>query len=204
MDFQTPETIYENLLGIYKSGDFDELLDKAESFRVLLSGTTVQSKFDLLMANYEGRINGREVWEKTLKNISSKYPDSPEALRADQIIKQIQQSDSIEKLNKTYLNYKWIFAFDVQDTIALKNTKTKLEQALKEIPYTRWFLSEDRFDLDQTYLVLHGIRSRRDINEWKKKFEESDNEVLNTNNFVVLSADYRKMLLDKTHFNNEK
>ncbi|MEK9604256.1 MAG: hypothetical protein VW127_07530 [Flavobacteriaceae bacterium] len=204
LDFQTPETIYENLLGIYKSGDFDELLDKAESFRVLLSGTTVQSKFDLLMANYEGRINGREVWEKTLKNISSKYPDSPEALRADQIIKQIQQSDSIEKLNKTYLNYKWIFAFDVQDTIALKNTKTKLEQALKEIPYTRWFLSEDRFDLDQTYLVLHGIRSRRDINEWKKKFEESDNEVLNTNNFVVLSADYRKMLLDKTHFNNEK
>ena len=203
-DFQTPETIYKNLLEIYNNGDFDELTDKAESFRVLLSGTTVQPKFDLLMANFEGRLKGRVVWENALKKLSLKYPNSPEALRAQQMIELIQPTDSIEKESKVYLNYKWIFTFEVKDTTSLKITKTKLEQALKEIPYTRWFLSEDRFDQYQIYLVLHGIRSRRELNEWKKIFEEREDELLNINNFVVLSADYKNMLLNKTPFTHEK
>ncbi len=203
-DFQTPETIYKNLLEIYNNGDFDELTDKAESFRVLLSGTTVQPKFDLLMANFEGRLKGRVVWENALKKLSLKYPNSPEALRAQQMIELIQPTDSIEKESKVYLNYKWIFTFEVKDTTSLKITKTKLEQALKEIPYTRWFLSEDRFDQDQIYLVLHGIRSRRELNEWKKIFEEREDELLNINNFVVLSVDYKNMLLNKTPFTHEK
>ena len=203
-DLQTPETIYKNLLEIYINGDFDELTDKAESFRVLLSGTIVQPKYDLLMANFEGRIKGRTVWEKALKDVSLKYPDSPEAQSAQQMIHQIHLTDTIEKESKVYLNYKWIFTFDVKDTTALKKIKTKLEQALKDTPYTRWFLSEDRFDQGQTYLVLHGIRSRRELNEWKKIFEEREDELLNTNNFVVLSSTYKKMLLDKTQFTDEK
>ena len=110
-DLQTPETIYKNLLEIYINGDFDELTDKAESFRVLLSGTIVQPKYDLLMANFEGRIKGRTVWEKALKDVTLKYPDSPEAQSAHQMIHQIHLTDTIEKESKVYLNYKWIFTF---------------------------------------------------------------------------------------------
>ena len=51
-DLQTPENVYQNLVKIYQKGDFDQLAKKAESFRVLLSGTSVQPKYDLLMANY--------------------------------------------------------------------------------------------------------------------------------------------------------
>ena len=86
----------------------------------------------------------------------------------------------------------------------LKKIKSKLQDALEETPDTSWFLSEDRFDQDQTYLVLHGIRNRKKLNEWKKRFEEGEQEIRNTNNFVVLSADYKKMLLDKIQLNNEK
>ena len=120
------------------------------------------------------------------------------------MIELIQPTDSIKKESRVYLNYKWIFTFEVKDTTSFKITKTKQEQALKEIPYTRWFLSEDRFDQDQIYLVLHGIRSRRELNEWKKIFEEREDELLNINNFVVLSADYKNMLLNKTPFTHEK
>jgi hypothetical protein len=75
---------------------------------------------------------------------------------------------------------------------------------LEYTPKTRWFLSEDRFDKDQTYLVLHGIRNRRKLNDWKKRFDGAENEILNTNNFVILSADYKKILLDKIQYTNEK
>ena len=120
------------------------------------------------------------------------------------MIEQIKRTDSIEKNNLTYLNYKWIFTFKLQDTATLKKIKNKLQGALNESPDLRWFLSEDRFNQDHTYLVLHGIRNRRKLNELKKRFDEGEQEIINTNNFVVLSADYKKMFLDKIKFTNEK
>ena len=120
------------------------------------------------------------------------------------MVLQIKATDSIENNNSIYINYKWIFTFNVKDTVSLKKIKSKLQDALEETPDTRWFLSEDRFDQDQTYLVLHGIRNRKKLNEWKKRFDEEEQEIINTNNFVVLSADYKKMLLDKIQLNNEK
>ena len=203
-DLQTPENVYQSLVKIYQKGGFDEFAEKAESLRVLLSGTSVQPKFDLLMANYDGRLNGRIKWKRALKKVALKYPESPEAIKAKEMMEQIKLSDSIEKVNKIYINYKWIFPFSLKDTASLKNIKSNLEEKLKEIPYKPWFLTEDRFDQGTVYLVLHGIRNRRNLKEWKKKFNESDQEILNSNNFVVLSADYKKMLLDKIKSTNEK
>ena len=37
----------------------------------------------------------------------------------------------------------------------------------------------------------------------KRGLDEGEQEIINTNNFVVLSADYKKMLLDKIQLNNE-
>ncbi len=196
-DFQTPENVYESLVKIYQKGDFDQLEEKAKSFRVLLSGTTLQPKFDLLMAIFEGRLKGRYKLKKALENIPLKYPESPEANKAQEIINQFKGVDSIENNNKKYLNYKWIFTFNVKDTISLKKIKNKLQNALDETPKTKWFLSEDRFNQNQTYLVLHGIRNIRKLNEWKKRFDGTEEEILSSNNFVALSADYKKMLLDK-------
>jgi hypothetical protein len=156
------------------------------------------------MANNQGRLKGRQEWQNALKIIVLKYPESPESIKAQEMVQQIKATDSLQKNNKIYLNYKWIFAFKIKDTASLKKTKTKLQVALEETPDTRWFLSEDRFDQDQIYLVLHGIRNRRKLNEWKKRFDEGEQEILNTNNFVVLSADYKKMLLDKIQLTNEK
>ena len=119
------------------------------------------------------------------------------------MVKQIIGTDSLQK-NNIYLNYKWIFTFKVKDTAAIKQIKTKLQEALEQTPGTRWFLSEDRFDKEQTYLVLHGIRNRRKLNQWRKRFEDEEQEILKTNNFVVLSSDYKKMLLDKIQMSNEK
>ena len=204
LNLQTPENVYKNLVKIYHKGDFDQLREKAKSFQVLLSGTAVQPKFDLLMANLEGRLHGRKQWNESLMKVVQKYPGSPEAIKALEMIEQIKGSDSIQKKNLLYVNYKWIFTFNVKDTASLKKTKNKLQDALKETPEIRWFLSEDRFDKDQIFLVLHGIRNRRKLNDWKKRFNGLDREILSTNNFVVLSADYKKMLLDKTQFTNEK
>jgi hypothetical protein len=199
----TPENVYKNLLDSYSRGEYDLLLDKAQSLRVFISGTTVQPKFDLLMANIQGRLQGRSAWQTALQEVATKYPQTPEAEKAQQMIAQIILTDSIDLQNKTYLNYKWIFTFNIRDSIGLKDTKTKLQNALEEEPKTSWFLSEDRFDKDQIYLVLHGIRNPRNLNEWKKKFVQDGQEILKLNNFVVLSSDYKKMLRDKKTRNPE-
>ena len=62
---------------------------------------------------------------------------------------------------------------------------------------TNWFLTEDRFDDTQIFLVLHGIRNIRKLNEWRKKINDEEQEAYKKNNFVVLSSDYKKMIRDK-------
>ncbi|HCZ09807.1 MAG TPA: hypothetical protein DHV04_03105, partial [Flavobacteriaceae bacterium] len=133
-----------------------------------------------------------------------KYPETPEANRAQEMIGQLNLTDSLEREKIVYLNYKWIFTFKSADSLSLNNIKTEIEEALTAIPDNGWFLSVDRFNETETYLVLHGIRDRRQLNEWKKHFKNEDSSVLDSNNFVVLSADYKRMLLDKTPTTHEK
>ena len=156
------------------------------------------------MANFEGRLKGKLSWEKALFDVAQKHPESVEAKKALQMIEQIKGLETTKKNNIIYHNYKWIFTFNVKDTTSINFTKSKLQNALEQTQDVQWFLSVDRFDQDQTYLVLHGIRNKRKLNEWIKRFDGTDQKILNTNNFVVLSSDYKKMLLNKTQFTNEK
>ena len=126
-----------------------------------------------------------------------KYSGTPEAELAEEIINQIKKTNTFDDQNKTYINYKWIFKYRIQDSIELKNTKTKLQKSLDDFHITNWFLTEDRFDDTQIFLVLHGIRNIRKLNEWKKKINDQEQEAYKKNNFVVLSSDYKKMIRDK-------
>lgn len=202
--FKTPDTVYENLLKTFQNADFDLFFEQAQAYSVLLNGTPIQPKFDLLMAHYNGRLKGRKAWANTLEDFVLKYPETPEANRAQEMIGQLNLTDSLEREKIVYLNYKWIFTFKSADSLSLNNIKTEIEKALTAIPDNGWFLSVDRFNETETYLVLHGIRDRRQLNEWKKHLKNEGSSVLDSNNFVVLSADYKRMLLDKTPTTHEK
>ena len=105
-------------------------------------------------------MKGIDQWEKELSIIKMKYSGTPEAELAEEIINQIKKTNTIDEQNKTYINYKWIFKYKIQDSIELKNTKTKLQKSLDESDITNWFLTEDRFDDSQIFL-----RS-----SWNKKY----------------------------------
>ena len=193
----TPEAMYTSLFKLFKSGDFDLLKKKAMALSVFLNGTVYQSKLELLLANTKGRLQGIDQWEKELSIIKMKYSGTPEAEMAEEIINQIKNTNAIDKQNKTYINYKWIFNYKIQDSIELRTTKIKLQKSLDDSDITNWFLTEDRFDDTQIFLVLHGIRNIRKLNEWKKKINDEEQEAFKKNNFVVLSSDYKKMIRDK-------
>ena len=59
---------------------------------------------------------------------------------------------------------------------------------------------------NKTHTIIESILiySSFHNNGWKKKLDETDKGTYNTNNFVVLSADYKKMLLGKIQLTNEK
>ena len=150
-----------------------------------------------MLANTSGILNGIDQWEKELDLIQSKYSQTKESDLAKEIISKINMTDKIDKQNKTYLNYKWIFAYQSSDSIKLRKGKTIIQKELDDAKITKWFLTQDRFDKRRTFLVLHGIRNIRKLNEWKKRIIDKKPELLEKNNFVVLSSDYKKMIRDK-------
>ena len=196
-EIDSPEGIYESILEDYLSGDFSSFKEKIEASSILLGSTNFAPKLELLMANMEGRLKGIPEWEAALNKIQSKYPETPEAIKAAEMIAQISRPDFINKKNKIYKNYKWIFKYNTKDSLSLNLTKTNLQAELERNPKANWFFSQDRFDEDHIFLVLHGIRDRRDLNVWKENFIPENKEILTANNFVILSSQYQKLLKDK-------
>ena len=64
--------MYTSLLKLFQSGDFD-LLRKGVSIICFFKRTEYQSKFELLLANTKGRLQGIDQWEKELSIIKMKY-----------------------------------------------------------------------------------------------------------------------------------
>ena len=197
LEIDSPEGIYESILKDYLSGDYSSFNEKVETFSVLLGSTNFAPKLELLMANMEGRLKGIPEWEAALNKIQSKYPETPEANKAVEMMAQISRPNFINNKNKIYKNYKWIIKYNTKDSLGLNLTKINLQAELERNPKANWFFSQDRFDEDHVFLVLHGIRDQIDLNAWKENFIPKNKEILTANNFVILSSQYQKLLKDK-------
>ena len=193
----TPEKLYENALKLYKEQKFIETLEEIELLTVMASGKQLEPKISLLKANSLGRLNGIETWKESLMEVATTFSAFEEGNYAKGLINQIEKLNNLEDTGVVYKNYKWIFPFK-----ELEREKTEIFfNSLKEVlakHNKRWTLSIDTYNKDYIFVVVHGVRDRKNIEMCKAKMQFKSSNLLKEHNFVALTSQYQDYLKNKT------
>lgn len=199
----TPETLYAKALDLFENQQLLETLEALEELTVLASGSPIEPKINLLKAHTLGRLNGVMAWKAALKEVATNFSAVQEGFEAKALLEQIETLNDLEETGVVYKNYKWVFPF-------LRNQKEKAQEFLRVlepavISYNRfWSVSLDAYNKEYVFVVVHGIRDPKEVENWKIQQEQFKNETERNDNFVTLASQYRDYMKNKTWKNKLK
>lgn len=191
----TPEKKINALRAAFEKGDYEELINNYGALEVFFSGSPYLPALELLKVHVEGRLQGKTHWKKRLGDFIRKYPEDPLAKAVEKQLNLLNRESPV-KIRKLQ-SWKWVFPLVSDersqiDTLSQLFNKWILEQKLP------WTLSQDRYDPETLFIVLHQVRNRLETDSLRPYFPESAVSKLTSNNFVVLSDEYQKTLQEKT------
>ena len=190
----TPEMKLNSLRKAFDAGDYSELLDNYDALEVFFSGSPYLPALELLKIHTEGRLQGKQHWKQELAAFILKYPDDPLSQVLEKQINVLNREApvAIRKLQ----SWKWVFPIPDSRSQQMDSLSGLLQSwiAEKQLP---WTLSQDRYDRETTFLVIHKIKNERQTDSIRPNFAGTLAESLTTNNFVVLSDEYQKTLQEK-------
>lgn len=198
---QTPAGIYRQLVSAFENQRYDSLIAQANSYDVLFSGTEIAPKIVLLKAYAQGRLYGEKVLLQALNDFITRFPNAEEA---PLIQKRISLLTSTQPLSSSpaYKSYKWIFAFP--KNTAIDSLVVQVKEDIKAQGMQRWKVSNDRYDQNTSFLVIHTQNQYPDQPYFFSRWQDFSNFKKQTNNFVVLSSQYEQIQRFKTLENPQK
>ena len=196
LEKETVESLYNNLYQMYTQGEYLDLLIKINQISAFISGTKFQPKLSLLKANVIGRIYGVSRWKKELEALSLSFPESIEGKFSKKLLLKISSSNDLKEKKVSYKNYKWIFVFNNNEIDRLNIFYSKIKKVLIDSK-VRWTLSKDFYNIENSLIVIHGIKDKKEKDKWIADWAEEIKFVLESNNFVALASDYRNLMKNK-------
>ena len=196
LEKETVESLYNNLYKMYTQGEYLDLLIKINQISAFISGTKFQSKLSLLKANVIGRIYGVSRWKKELEVLSLRFPESIEGKFSKKLLLKISSSNNLKEKRVSYKNYKWIFVFNNNEIDRLNIFYSKIKKVLIDSK-VRWTLSKDFYNIENSLIVIHGIKDKKEKEKWIADWAEETKFLIESNNFVALASDYRNLMKNK-------
>ena len=193
---KTPESMYLKILRQYMQGKYDESLETIDQTKILLAASKWEAKAMLIKANIFARLYGKKSFLNQLNLIIKEYPNSNIAKKAEKEIKVINQS--FKEKTKTLAEFKWVFPFKKDINFKANQLMDSLKQNVTQLKSEKWKITNDKYNNDYQFLVIHGIKSKLQVDSIRKKLPLSTLKLLDSNNFVALSAQYRKIFIEKS------
>jgi hypothetical protein len=199
----TPETLYAKALDLFENQQLLETLESLEELTVLASGSPIEPKINLLKAHTLGRLNGVAAWKASLNEVATNFSAVEEGIQAKALLAEIEALNDLEETGVIYKNYKWVFPFPITEKENAQKLLTVLGTEVKT--YNRfWSVSLDAYNKEFVFVVVHGIRDPKEIENWKIQQERYNSTTVQNDNFVTLASQYREYMKNKTWINTTK
>jgi len=195
-ELRTPKSMYLKVLNKFLEGNYIEALSMMEGIKVLLVATKWEPKAMLLKAQILGRIYGKNVLEEQLSLIVKEYPSSKSATKAKRDIENINKI--FKEKTKTLAQFKWVFPYKKDSNFDANKLMDSLNININQLQTKNWKLTNDTYNHEYQFIVIHGIKSKLQIDSVKQKLPETTLKLLDSNNFVALSAQFRKIFIEKS------
>jgi len=195
VEFRTPKSFYLKALLKFKKREYYDALKTLDKARILIENTDWEAKAALLRAQIIGRLNGKKRWIQELKNIIVQYPNSNIAQKANADLEHVKLS--LDEKTKTLVEFKWVFPFKKNQKIKQKELIDSLKSNIENLKFNKWKITNDTYDNQYKFIVIHGIKSKTKALRLKKNLPQTILKLIDSNNFITLSSQYQKLFLEK-------
>ncbi len=199
MDESSPEFKYAELFTLFEQQQYDEVIERSETYITGFTGDEMVPKFELLKATAIGRRDGFDAYKKALNFVSLNYPNSDEGKRAQDIF--TKTLPLIEKYdfeqNNISERWKLIYEFDTsarEDAVAFQE---KINQAIKELNFNYLDTSLDYYTPTKIFVVIHGLYSKDGSRGFAETLKENKKYKINRPYFEISSPNYAVVQVHK-------
>ena len=199
-DEKGPEAVYKALFEKFEASAYQEVIDSCANEIIRFEGDEIVPKFELLKTSAKGRLYGFGEYKEGLNYIALNYPNSPEGKQAQELINNVLsnlENDDFENLSEGK-NFKTIYQFNAQEQELINTFKKELAKVLEDEEVLSLKVSEDVFNKNTTFVVVHGLRSIQGARGFAELIDIEDNEILAQPSFAISSENYRILQIHKT------
>ena len=177
---------------LYDDQKFQQVLVGVEKGMVFIENKEILLEFDLLKAKTTGKLEGVIKYSEQIKNIIDRYPNSSKVADLKELIRAINLKWKTKPTKKILSNYNIVFYLE-----NLKTPSDSLIKKVKDITLNKFRVSVDVYDLSTKLLVVRDLESKEKANEVVENIKEKLESLRLNNNFVVLSSQYKNILIYK-------
>ena len=195
----SPQSLYNNLYAQFESGLYQEVIDGCDIQITNLDGDEIVPKLELLKATSKGRLHGFEAYKEGLNFVALNYPSSIEGKRAAKIYSTIppELADKTFVEDSTQKNFKVVFKFERSENEQIKAFSKALSAAIEEVNYFNLTISEDGYDTNTIFVVVHGLKSALGALGFVEIIETKNELIISKPFFGISSRNYQIVQIHK-------
>ncbi|GET45213.1 type IX secretion system periplasmic lipoprotein PorW/SprE [Capnocytophaga felis] len=195
---QKAQELLEALTAEFESGKIAETLHRLEENRLSFHETAVAPKLEMLKADAVARLYGIESYRQVLEQITMNYPETEESKLAKELLEKLSNTEKEEFVSDEKTK-SWKVVIAGTSAENRQEIRVQLVEKLATIS-DKISVSEDIYNSDETWLVVHGLQNRNTAESIIEKLQEIQTNHKFTN-FVIATENYRLVQIKK---NKEK
>ena len=184
--------ILDSLKKLLKDQKIEHVIKGVDAELSFIENNEIAVDFELLKASAIGKLEGIMRYDEELKKIITNYPNSNRINEIQNINKEINKKWKEKPNNETKGKYFLVFPF---------NKKELNIEILSDINMRTNYLrraSIDVYDYKTSLLVIKDFENKKAAISTRDFLKENADILRLKNNFVVLSSQYKNMLIYKT------
>lgn len=208
---------YEKTYALFQDKKFNDvrvLVDQSKS--IFGKSNTLNAKFSLLDAMALGSIEGEDKYIIALNDVITRYPNTPEQARADEILRflrgdgaafdgvNMEEVDDLFKYEETKLHYVAVVLYNVTSD-KMVNAKVQVSNYNKQYHKTKKLQLGDSYinreNNDQVILIRRFKNKDKSMDYYNELLKDKEafisSEIAAYSIYPITQGNYRKMIIEK-------
>ena len=182
----------DSLQALFDKQKFEQVISRVDKELIFIENKDLALDYELLKAYSIGRMEGILKYDEILKELIVKYPNSKRKTEIQRINTEINKKWKSKNKKLFPGKYFLIFAFEKEQY------NKKILDSVASLMAGSSTVSQDVYDYNTTLIVIKDFENKEKANYTKEFIEENITLLRLKNNFVVLSSQYKNILIYKT------
>lgn len=201
---QKAQELLDTLTVDFQKGKILEILQTLDENRLSFRETAVAPKLEMLKADAIARLHGVVSYREALERVKVNYPETDESKLATELLEKLSNVEN-EEFVPDEKTRSWKVVLSDVSTENREEVKLQLIEKLATV-LDKISVSEDVYNPDETWLVIHGLQNRNTAESIIEKLQEIQTNHKFTS-FVIATENYRLVQIRKEkekYFDYEK